>query len=89
MRSDERVVIKNRGKKKKRQNLGLCDELGWAMMMVTNLTASVLLPGAGSAMTPESQCMEVPTAKGRSVLRALSMSSGSRAVHGTLECGRR
>lgn len=67
MRSDERAVIKSRGKKKKRQNLGLCDELRWAVvMMVTHLSPSVLLPGTVSAMTPKSQWMEVPTAKGRS-----------------------
>lgn len=52
LRSEERVIIKKRGKKKKRQNLGLCDEPRWDIVMrITRLTPPVLLPGTGSEMS--------------------------------------
>lgn len=68
LRNDERVVIKKRGKKTKRQNLGLCDELRWGIvMMVTHLTPSVLLPGTGSEITLlNPSAWKVATPKGRS-----------------------
>lgn len=69
------MVIKKRGKKKKRQNLGLGDELRWGLvMMVTRLTPPVLLPGPGSEMTllnPSAGNYPLPR-EDHAVLRALS-----------------
>lgn len=92
LRSDERVVIRKRGEKKKRQNLGLCDEFRWGIvMMVTHLTPSVLLPGMGSEMTLlNPSAWEVTTPKGRSQSpeSSLQCAGGRRVLHVTLEYGR-
>lgn len=46
------MIIRDVKKKKKRQNLGLCDEPRWGIVMrVTHLAPPVLLPGTGSEMS--------------------------------------
>lgn len=45
------MIIKKKGGKE-RQNIGLCDEPRWGIVMkVTSLTPPVLLPGAGSEIS--------------------------------------